>query len=52
MKKERPVFDTLKWVLVGAFVGLMLYLAHVPVAHDESEEVDNHAAFYGEDEQP
>ena len=52
MKKERPVFDTIRWVLLGAVIGLILYLLHVPVAHEESEEVDNHAAFYGEDEEP
>ena len=48
MKKERPFLDTMRWVLVGGLVGLILYLLHVPLAHEESVEVDNHAAFYGE----
>lgn len=44
-KEERPFFDTLRWVLLGGLVGLLIFLAHVFISHDPEEEIDNHADF-------
>ena len=41
MKRDKPVLGALFWVLVGAVVASLVFLAHLPLAHDDTEEVEN-----------
>ena len=51
-KRERPVFDTIRWLLLGGFVGLLIFLAHVLITHDPEDEIDNHASFSNDERHP
>ena len=44
-KKERPFLDTMRWVLIGGLVGLLIFLAHVLISHEPEEEIDNHSSY-------
>ena len=48
MRKDNQFFDTMRWVLLGCIVGVLIYLAHVLISHDPEDEIDNHAKFYEE----
>lgn len=53
MKKlERPFFDTIRWLLLGGFVGLLIFLAHALITHDPKQEIDDHASSSNGERQP
>ena len=45
MKRDNPFFDTMRWVLVGGVIGLLLYLGHLIFLHQEQSEVDDHSSY-------
>lgn len=45
MKRDRPLLDTLRWVLVGGVVGLILYIGHLFLLHQDEEEMDDHPSY-------
>jgi hypothetical protein len=52
VKKERPFFDTIRWVLLGGLVGLLIFLAHLLLSHDPEAEIDDHASFSNANQDP
>ena len=45
MKEDRPVLGALLWVLVGAIVAALLFLAYRLAFHEEADQLDNHPAY-------
>lgn len=50
MKLENPYLDTLRWVLLGGLIGLILYIGHRLLLHEE-EKVDDHSAHFSQSDQ-
>ena len=44
MKRDNPFLDTLRWVLLGGVIGLILYLGHRFFWHPDKDEVDDHSS--------
>lgn len=51
MKRDRPLLDTLRWVLVGGVIGVILYIGHLFMLHQNEEEVDDHSNYSSQTEQ-
>ena len=49
MKLDNPFFDTLRWVLLGGIIGLVLFLGHLFLLHQEKDEVDDHSSYSSQD---
>lgn len=49
MKRDNPFLNTLRWVFLGGFIGVILYLGHVFLLHQD--EVDDHSTYSGGDGQ-
>jgi len=43
VKWGNPFLVTLKWMLLGCIVGLIQYLGHLLLLHQEESEVDDHS---------
>lgn len=44
VKLKNPFLDTLRWVLLGGVIGLLVYLGHLALLHEEEMEVDDHSS--------
>lgn len=44
MKRDNPFLDKLRWVLLGGLIGLILYLGHFFVSHQE-DKLDDHSSY-------
>lgn len=45
MKQDIPFLDTLRWVFLGGFIGVILYLGHLFLLHQDEDEVDDHSTY-------
>lgn len=45
MKRDNPFLDALRWVLFGGIIGVILYLGHLFLMHEEEDEVDDHSSY-------
>lgn len=45
MKRDHPFLDALRWVFLGAIIGVILYLGHLLLMHPDEEEVDDHSSY-------
>lgn len=45
MKRDNPFLDTVRWVLLGGIIGVILYLGHLFFMHPEEDEVDDHSTY-------
>lgn len=44
MNRDRPFRDTLRWVLIGVSIGLLIFIGHRLLVHNKSTE-DDHNSF-------
>ena len=49
VKLKNPFVDTLRWVLLGGVVGLLVYLGHLALLHEKEKEVDDHSSYASQD---
>jgi hypothetical protein len=45
LKRDNPFVDALRWVFLGGIIGVILYLAHLFLLHEEKDEVDDHSSY-------
>ena len=46
MKWDNPFLDSLRWVLLGGIIGVVFYLGHLFLLHEDTDEVDDHSSYY------
>lgn len=51
MKKDRPIMSTLRWVIFGAIIGILIYVVHVLVSHEPKPPAHEHENETGENPQ-
>lgn len=48
MRRDKPFFDTIRWVVLGGIVGVILYFGHLYFLHPDQDEIDNHGTYSSE----